>query len=111
LFRASAYQTLIKANGEQNIQSYRPISIDEIRVVDEDLAHLLGKALGSQPHFRKSSRAWRVLYSKVKNDLYWVALLHSGFFKWMNNRNGRLRDGFSSMKEMLDWFKILKVKN
>jgi nicotinamide riboside transporter PnuC len=25
------------------------------------------------------------LYSKVNNDLYWVApLLHSGFFKWIN---------------------------
>jgi nicotinamide riboside transporter PnuC len=29
------------------------------------------------------------LYSKVNNDLYWVApLLHSGFFKWINNQEG-----------------------
>jgi hypothetical protein len=27
----------------KNIKSYCPISIDEIRVVDEDLAHLLGE--------------------------------------------------------------------
>jgi hypothetical protein len=30
-----------------------------------------------------------VLYSKVNKELYWVApLLHSGFFKWMNNQEG-----------------------
>jgi hypothetical protein len=29
------------------------------------------------------------LYSKVNNNLYWVApLLHSGFFKWFNNQEG-----------------------
>ena len=30
-----------------------------------------------------------VRQQKVNNELYWVApLLHSGFFKWLNNREG-----------------------
>jgi hypothetical protein len=92
LFRASAYQTLIGkvANGEKISNHIAPISIDEIRVVDENLAHLLGeKVLGSQPALGSQVELGEFCIQKVKNDLYWVApLLHSGFFKWMNNREG-----------------------
>lgn len=45
IFRSGAYQTLIGkvASGEKISNHIAPISIDEIRVVDEDLAHLLGR--------------------------------------------------------------------
>jgi hypothetical protein len=45
LFRASAYQSLIGKveSGDKISNHIAPISIDEIRVVDEDLAHLLGE--------------------------------------------------------------------
>ena len=92
LFRASAYQTLIGkvASGEKISNHIAPISIDEIRVVDEDLAHLLGeKVLGSQPALGSQVELGEFCIQKVNNDLYWVApLLHSGFFKWMNNQEG-----------------------
>lgn len=92
LFRASAYQTLIGkvANGQKISNHIAPISIDEIRVVDEDLAHLLGeKILGSQPALGSQVELGEFSIQKVNNDLYWVApLLHSGFFKWVNNQEG-----------------------
>jgi len=92
LFRASVYQTLIGkvASGEKISNHIAPISIDEIRVVDEDLAHLLGeKVLGSQPALGSQVELGEFCIQKVNNDLYWVApLLHSGFFKWMNNQEG-----------------------
>ena len=92
LFRASAYRNLVGkvATGEKISNHIAPISIDEIRVVDEDLAHLLGeKVLGSQPALGSQVELGEFCIQKVNNDLYWVApLLHSGFFKWMNNQEG-----------------------
>jgi hypothetical protein len=92
IFRTVAYQTMIGkvADGNKISNHIAPISIDEIRVVDEDLAHLLGeKVLGTQPALGSQVELGEFCIQKVNNDLYWVApLLHSGFFKWMNNRSG-----------------------
>jgi hypothetical protein len=43
MFRSESYQNDWKSGKRKNIKSHCPISIDEIRVVDEDLAHLLGE--------------------------------------------------------------------
>jgi hypothetical protein len=92
ILRTSDYQTLIgKVKIGDKISSHiAPISIDEIRVVDENLAYLLGeKILGSQPALGSQVELGEFCIQKVKNDLYWVApLLHSGFFKWLNNQEG-----------------------
>lgn len=92
IFRTAAYQTMIGkvADGNKISNHIAPISINEIRVVDEDLAHLLGeKVLGTQPALGSQVELGEFCIQKVNNDLYWVApLLHSGFFKWMNNRSG-----------------------
>ena len=92
IFRTAVYQTMIGkvADGNKISNHIAPISIDEIRVVDEDLAHLLGeKVLGTQPALGSQVELGEFCIQKVNNDLYWVApLLHSGFFKWMNNRSG-----------------------
>lgn len=92
MFRSEAYQQMIGkvANGEKLSNHIAPISIDEIRVVDEDLAHLLGeKILGSQPALGSQVEIGDFTIQKVNNDLYWVApLLHTGFFKWYNNSEG-----------------------
>jgi hypothetical protein len=92
MFRSQSYQKLIGKveNGEKISNHIAPISIDEIRVVDEDLAHLLGeKILGSQPALGSQVELGDFCIQKVNNDLYWVApLLHSGFFKWLNNQEG-----------------------
>ena len=92
MFRSESYQKLIGKvnNGEKIANHIAPISIDEIRVVDEDLAHLLGeKVLGTQPALGSQVELGEFCIQKVNKDLYWVApLLHSGFFKWMNNQDG-----------------------
>lgn len=92
MFRSESYQKLIGKvnNGEKIANHIAPISIDEIRVVDEDLANLLGeKVLGTQPALGSQVELGEFCIQKVNKDLYWVApLLHSGFFKWMNNQEG-----------------------
>ena len=92
MFRSESYQKMIGkvVNGEKISNHIASISIDEIRVVDEDLAHLLGeKVLGSQPALGSQVELGAFCIQKVNKELYWVApLLHSGFFKWMNNQEG-----------------------
>lgn len=92
MFRSDAYQKLIGEvkNGQKITNHIAPISIDKIRVVDEQLAHLLGeKILGSQPALGSQVELGDFCIQKVNDDLYWVApLLHSGFLKWFNNQEG-----------------------
>ncbi len=92
MFRSDAYRNLIGKveDGAKITNHIAPISIDEIRVVDEELAYLLGeKILGSQPSLGSQVELGDFCIQKVNNKLYWVApLLHSGFFKWLNNTEG-----------------------
>jgi hypothetical protein len=92
MFRSQSYKNLIGkvADGTKISNHIAPISIDEIRVVDENLAYLLGeKILGSQPALGSQVELGHFCIQKVGEDLYWVApLLHSGFFKWINNQEG-----------------------
>ncbi|RTY64277.1 hypothetical protein [Flavobacterium sp. LB2P53] len=92
MFRSDSYQKLIGEvkNGQKITNHIAPISIDKIRVVDEELAHLLGeKILGSQPALGSQVELGDFCIQKVNNNLYWVApLLHSGFLKWFNNQGG-----------------------
>jgi len=92
MFRSESYKNMIGnvVDGKKISKHIAPISIDEIRVVDEDLAHLLGeKILGSQPALGSQVELGDFCIQKVGSDLYWVApLLHSGFFKWWNNSEG-----------------------
>jgi hypothetical protein len=92
VFRSESYKNMIGkvSNGETISNHIAPISIDRIRVVDEDLAYLLGeKILGSQPALGSQVELGDFTIQKVNNELYWVApLLHSGFFKWKNNTEG-----------------------
>ena len=92
MLRTSEYQTLIGkvAKGEKISQHIAPISMNEIRVVDEDLAMLLGeKILGSQPALGSQVEIGEFSIQQVNKKLFWVApLLHSGFFKWFNNQDG-----------------------
>ncbi|MFN7100405.1 MAG: hypothetical protein ACK4M4_08540 [Flavobacterium sp.] len=92
MFRSESYQKLLGKvkNGDKITTHIAPIAIDKIRVVDEELAHLLGeKILGSQPALGSQVELGDFCIQKVNNNLYWVApLLHSGFFKWFNNQEG-----------------------
>jgi hypothetical protein len=92
LFHTSKYQKLIGnvANGEKISNQIAPISMDKIRVVDKKLAYLLGeKVIGSQPALGSQIVLGEFTIQQVNNELYWIApLLHSGFFKWLNNSEG-----------------------
>jgi hypothetical protein len=92
ILRSESFQKMIGkvANGQKISNHIAPISIDKIRVVDEDLAQLLGeKVLGSQPALGSQVELGDFCIQKVNNELFWVApLLHSGFFKWINNKGG-----------------------
>ena len=92
VFRSDSYQKLIgKVADGQNLKNHiAPISLDKIRVVDEELAMLLGeKIIGSQPSLGSQTEIGEFTIQKVNDELYWVApLLHTGFFKWYNNSEG-----------------------
>lgn len=92
MFRSESYQKLIgKVEDGQNLKNHiAPISLDKIRVVDEELAMLLGeKIIGSQPSLGSQTEIGEFTIQKVNDELYWVApLLHTGFFKWYNNSQG-----------------------
>jgi hypothetical protein len=92
IFHTSEYRNLIgNVEKESNLSNHMlPISIEKIRVVDQDLAQLLGdKVLGSQSALGSQVMLGTFNIQKVNNDLYWVApLLHSGFFKWQKNMQG-----------------------
>jgi hypothetical protein len=92
LLYTSKYQKLIgKVNNGDKISTHiAPIAMDKIRVVDQPLAYLLGeKIIGSQPALGSQVVLGRFSIQKVNNELYWIApLLHSGFFKWVNNTQG-----------------------
>ena len=92
IFRAQAYRNLIGEVqiGEDFTSKVAPISTEKIRLVDEAMAYRLGdKVLGAQPSLGSQVRLGEFNIQQVNGNLYWVApLLHSGFFKWLNNREG-----------------------
>jgi hypothetical protein len=92
IFRNQDYRALIGKvkDGDKLTNHIAPISMNEIRVVDENLAHLLGeKILGSQPALGSQAQLGEFFIQKVNGKLYWIApLVHSGFFKWLNNSEG-----------------------
>lgn len=92
MFRSESYRELIgKVEDGQNLKNHiAPISLDKIRVVDENLAMLLGeKIIGSQPSLGSQTEIGDFTIQKVNDELYWVApLLHTGFFKWFSNSEG-----------------------
>lgn len=96
-FRAMKYQGLIGEVklSENFAEEVPPVDLEEIRIVDQEVAHRLGdKVLGEElPGEERmlGSQAYvgDFRIQNVNGKLYWVApLLHSGFFKWFNNREG-----------------------
>ncbi len=90
--RTSAYRNLIGEVAEKTTFSadITPVSNDQIRIVDQAVAHRLGeKVLGEKPALGSQVEVGEFRIQKVKDKLYWVApLLHSGFFKWFYKMGG-----------------------
>ncbi|WP_338793526.1 hypothetical protein [Bernardetia sp. MNP-M8] len=92
IFRADDYRNLIGeiAIGESFASEVAPVSTDNIRVVDEQVAQRLGdKVMGEKASLGSQAYLGEFHIQKVKDKLYWVApLLHSGFLKWLTNTEG-----------------------
>jgi len=91
-FRADDYRNLIGEVkiGESFAKDVAPISHDKIRIVDQELAYRLGdKVLGGQPSLGSQAHLGTFRIQKVNGEFVWVApLIHSGIFKWFNNKDG-----------------------
>lgn len=92
VIHTKSYQKLIGdvKSGHEITDHIDAISIDQLRVVDRNLAYLLGeKILGSQPALGSQVELGDFSIQLVNGKLYWISpLLYSGFFKWFNNREG-----------------------
>jgi hypothetical protein len=92
LIHTKKYKNLIGPvkNGKEISNQISPISLEEVRVVDKNLAYLVGeKVLGSQPALGSQVELGEFIIQEVNNKLVWVAPLeHSGFFKWLRNSEG-----------------------
>ena len=91
IFRASSYRDLLgKVEESVFTEDISPVSVDEIRIVDEDMAMKLGeKKLGEIPAIGSISKVGEYSIQSVKGELYWVApLVHRDIVKWITNLDG-----------------------
>lgn len=91
IIRAKAYRNLLGTVKESEFtKDVSPVNVNEIRIVDEDMAMKLGdKKLGEVPAIGSVSKLGEFHTQKVKDKLYWVApLVHRDFIKWVTNMGG-----------------------
>ena len=91
IIRAKAYRNLIGTVKESEFtKDVSPVNVNEIRIVDEDMAMKLGdKKLGEVPAIGSVSKLGKFHIQKVGEKLYWVApLVHRDFIKWVTNMGG-----------------------
>ncbi|MCB5255862.1 MAG: hypothetical protein RBR69_03890 [Candidatus Cloacimonadaceae bacterium] len=90
LFRAKSYRKLIgDIQSSEFSDLVSPIDMAQVPIIDEAFARSLAEkklgedfALGSRVHLGNPT------IQMVKGKLFWVVpLLHSGFFKWLANRD------------------------
>lgn len=91
IIRAKAYRNLLGTVKESEFtKDVSPVNVNEIRIVDEDMAMKLGdKKLGEVPAIGSVSKLGEFHIQKVGEKLYWVApLVHRDFIKWVTNMGG-----------------------
>lgn len=91
IIRAKAYRNLLGTVKESEFtKDVSPVNVNEIRIVDEDMAMKLGdKKLGEVPAIGSVSKLGEFHIQKVGEKLYWVApLVHRDFIKWVTNMSG-----------------------
>ena len=91
IIRAKAYRNLLGTVKESEFtKDVSPVNVNEIRIVDEDMAMKLGdKKLGEVPAIGSVSKLGKFHIQKVGEKLYWVApLVHRDFIKWVTNMGG-----------------------
>lgn len=91
IIRAKAYRNLLGTVKESEFtKDVSPVNVNEIRIVDEEMAMKLGdKKLGEVPAIGSVSKLGKFHIQKVGEKLYWVApLVHRDFIKWVTNMSG-----------------------
>lgn len=95
IFHASAYRNLIGEVSESDFtEDVSPVNVNDIRIVDEDMAMKLGeKKIGEIPAIGSVSQLGKFHIQSVNEKLYWVApLVHRDIIKWATNLDGT--DGY-----------------
>lgn len=91
VFHAKTYKNLLGTVKESEFsKDVSPVSVNDIRIVDEDMAMKLGdKKLGEDPALGSVSKLGKFHIQSVKGELYWVApLVHRDIIKWVTSLDG-----------------------
>lgn len=91
ILHSKSYRNLIgEVKESQFTKDVSPVSVNEIRLVDEDMAMKLGdKKLGEDPALGSVAKLGKFHIQSVDGELYWVApLVHRDIIKWATNRDG-----------------------
>ncbi|MGL5750648.1 MAG: hypothetical protein ACRCXT_08980, partial [Paraclostridium sp.] len=91
ILHAKAYRNLLGEVKESSFtKDVSPVSVKDIRLVDEDMAMRLGdKKLGEVPAIGSISKLGKFHIQSVNGELYWVApLVHRDLVKWATNLDG-----------------------
>ncbi|SCI11341.1 MULTISPECIES: hypothetical protein [unclassified Romboutsia] len=91
IIHAKAYRNLIGNVEESDFdKDVSPVSVNDIRIVDEEMAMKLGdKKLGEIPAVGSVSKLGDFHIQNVNGELYWVApLVHRDIVKWITNLDG-----------------------
>ena len=91
ILHSKDYRNLIGEVKESDFsKDVSPVSVDDIRLVDEAMAMKLGdKKLGEIPAIGSISKLGQFHIQSVKGELYWIApLVHRDMIKWATNLGG-----------------------
>ena len=91
ILHAKSYRNLIgEVKASDFSKDVSPISVNDIRLVDEDMAMKLGdKKVGEDPALGSIAKLGDFHIQSVKGELYWVApLVHRDIIKWITNTDG-----------------------
>ncbi|MCJ0169335.1 hypothetical protein [Clostridioides difficile] len=91
VLHAKSYRELLgKVTESKFTDDISPVSVNDIRLVDEDMAMKLGdKKLGEVPAIGSVSKLGKFHIQNVDGELYWVApLVHRDIIKWITSLSG-----------------------
>ncbi|MEG2984602.1 MAG: hypothetical protein ACRCYC_05300 [Paraclostridium sp.] len=91
ILHSKAYRNLLgEVKGSNFAKDVSPVSVNDIRLVDEDMAMKLGdKKLGEVPAIGSVSKLGKFHIQSIDGELYWVApLVHRDIIKWFTNMSG-----------------------
>ena len=91
MLHSKTYRNLLgKVTESEFSKDVSPVSVNEIRLVDEAMAMKLGdKKLGEDPALGSVSKLGKFHIQSVNGELYWVSpLVHRGIIKWATSTEG-----------------------